>query len=83
MKVLVIGPSDTRSCGGMAEVIRGIRESASLNQEFQIDIFPSYIDGSLAVRLLYSAFGIKIMTCSTSTPQKKAAPSERTFIYEK
>ena len=41
MKVLVIGPSDTRSCGGMAEVIRGIRESASLNQEFQIDIFPS------------------------------------------
>ena len=57
MKVLVIGPSDTRSCGGMAEVIRGIRESASLNQEFQIDIFPSYIDGILAVRLLYSAYG--------------------------
>ena len=57
MKVLVIGPSDTLSCGGMAEVIRGIRESASLNQEFQIDIFPSYIDGSLAVRLLYSAYG--------------------------
>ncbi len=57
MKVLVIGPSDTRSCGGMAEVIRGIRESELLNQEFEIDIFPSYIDGSLAVRLLYSAYG--------------------------
>lgn len=44
MKVLVIGPSDTGSCGGMAEVIRGIRESVLLNREFEIDIFPSYID---------------------------------------
>ncbi|WP_394684524.1 hypothetical protein [Schaedlerella sp.] len=56
MKVLVIGPSDTSSCGGMAEVIRGIRESVLLNREFEIDIFPSYIDGILAIRVLYSAW---------------------------
>ena len=56
MKVLVIGPSDTGSCGGMVEVIRRIRESVLLNREFEIDIFPSYIDGSLAIRLLYSAW---------------------------
>ena len=56
MKVLVIGPSETRSRGGMAAVIRGIRESKQLNKEFDIDIFPSYIDGSLPIRLLYSLY---------------------------
>ncbi len=30
MKVLVIGPSETGSRGGMAAVIRGIRESRTL-----------------------------------------------------
>lgn len=55
-RVLVIGPSETRSCGGMAQVIRGIRESAYLSKEFKLDSFPSYIDGSLPVRLLYSAY---------------------------
>lgn len=57
MKVLVIGPSVTRALGGMAVVIRGIRESEVLNREFEIDIFPSYIDGNLALRLGYSVFG--------------------------
>ena len=56
MKILVVGPSDTGSRGGMAEVIRGIRENKLLNREFDIDIYPSYIDGSLAVRLWYSAW---------------------------
>ncbi len=56
MKVLVIGPHETKARGGMSAVIRGIRESKELNREFEIDIFPSYIDGNLAVRLLYSAF---------------------------
>lgn len=57
MKVLVIGPSDRGSRGGMAAVARGIRESGLLNREFEIDVFPSYIDGNLLVRLLYSIFG--------------------------
>ena len=51
MKILEIGPSETLARGGMAEVIRGIRESPYLGQEFEIDSFPSYIDGSLPVRL--------------------------------
>lgn len=54
MRVLVVGPSDTKSRGGMATVINGIRNSKDLNQEYEIDIFPSYIDGNIAVRLFYS-----------------------------
>lgn len=57
MRVLEIGPSETCARGGMAEVIRGIRESEVLKREFQIDSFPSYIDGRLPVRLLYSLYG--------------------------
>lgn len=57
MKILEIGPSETGACGGMSAVIRGIRESRLLNEEFVIDSFPSYIDGKLPVRLLYSAYG--------------------------
>ncbi len=56
MKILVIGPSETGSRGGMAAVIRGIREGEALNREFEIDTFPSYIDGSLPRRLLYCIF---------------------------
>jgi len=57
MKVLVIGPSTTRSRGGVAEVIYGIQQSGQLNREFDLDIFPSYIDGNIAVRMLYSIYG--------------------------
>ncbi len=64
MKILEIGPSETRSRGGMAEVIRGIRKSRILEQEFEIDSFSSYIDGSLPVRLLYSIYGyLRFLTC--------------------
>lgn len=64
MKILEIGPSETRSRGGMAEVIRGIRESEVLGGTFEIDSFPSYIDGSLPVRLLYSLYGyLRFLTC--------------------
>ena len=62
-RVLVIGPSDTRSRGGMATVIRGIRESRMLNEAYDITIFPSYIDGSLPVRLLYSVYGYLRFLC--------------------
>lgn len=64
MKVLVIGPSEIRSKGGMAAVIRGIRESRLLIEEFEIDSFPSCIDGSLPVRLFYSAYGyLRFLFC--------------------
>lgn len=56
MKVLVIGPSDTGSRGGMATVIAGIRDSKYLNKKFEIEIHPSYIDGNLMTRFSYSVF---------------------------
>ena len=56
MKLLVIGPSDTKSRGGMATVINGIRNSKVLNEKYDIDIFPSYIDGNILTRLLYSVY---------------------------
>ncbi len=56
MRVLVIGPSVTRAPGGMAEVIRGIEKSGLLNSEFEIDIFPSYIDGRPVLRLWYCIY---------------------------
>ena len=55
MKVLVVGPSDTGSRGGMAAVIKDIRNSKLLNEQFKIDIFPSYIDGNPIIRHAYSA----------------------------
>lgn len=56
MKVLVVGPSDTKSRGGMATVINGIRNSKVLNEKYDIDIFSSYIDGNILTRLLYSIY---------------------------
>lgn len=56
MRVLVIGPSDTGSRGGMATVIAGIKDSKNLNQEFDIDVHPSYVDGNIIVRFVYSVF---------------------------
>lgn len=62
-KVLVVGPSNTKSRGGMATVIGGIRNSKILNLRYDIDIFPSYIDGNILVRLLYSLYGyLKFLT---------------------
>ena len=46
-KILVIGPSDTGSFGGMASVIRDIRNSEILNSLYDIDIHESFIDGNL------------------------------------
>lgn len=64
MKVLVIGPSETGSRGGMAAVIRGIRESRTLSWEFEITVFPSCIDGSLLRRLLYCAYAyLRFLAC--------------------
>lgn len=54
MKVLVVGPSITKSKGGMATVIRDISESELLNKEHDINIFSSYIDGNVFKRIIYS-----------------------------
>lgn len=63
MKILVIGPSDTKSRGGMAAVIRDIRNSRILRQSYDFDIFSSYIDGRIVVRILYSIFAyLKFLT---------------------
>lgn len=56
MKILVVGPSPTRSKGGMATVIEEIVKDKKLNEQFDIDVCESYIDGNKLVRLLYSAY---------------------------
>lgn len=53
MKIMVIGPSDTQSCGGMASVIHDIRVSDVLNRKYEIEIYPSFIDGSFIKRHLF------------------------------
>ena len=42
MKVLVVGPSPTKSKGGMATVIEEIAKDKRLNGKFDIDIYESY-----------------------------------------
>lgn len=54
MKILVIGPSPEKSKGGMATVIKGIRDDKELNEKYDIDIFDSYVDGSKVKRALYT-----------------------------
>lgn len=54
MKILVIGPSPTRSKGGMATVIEEIEKDKVLNSKFDIDIYESYIDGNKLSVLFFS-----------------------------
>lgn len=54
MKILVIGPSPVRSKGGMATVIEEIIKDKKLNEEFEIDVYESYIDGNKLKVLLFS-----------------------------
>ncbi len=53
MKVLVIGPSPEKSKGGMATVIKDIRDDKQLNKQFDIEIYESYIDGNKFERAVY------------------------------
>lgn len=53
-KVLVIGPSPRRSKGGMATVIEEIEKDTTLKENYDIEIFESYIDGNKIKVLLYS-----------------------------
>jgi glycosyltransferase involved in cell wall biosynthesis len=64
MKILVVGPSDTMSKGGMATVISDIRNSEILNNKYDIDIFGSYIDGNIITRIFYCIYAyLKFLTC--------------------
>lgn len=56
MRVLVVGPSPTRSKGGMSTVIDGICRDKKLNEEVSIDIYESYTDGNKLHVSLYSVF---------------------------
>ena len=56
MRVLVVGPSPTKSKGGMATVIEEIAKDKMLNEEYDIDIYESYIDGNKLKVLAFSAF---------------------------
>lgn len=56
MKILVIGPSPSKSRGGMATVIDEINKDKQLKQHFQIDIYESYIDGGRIKVFIYSIF---------------------------
>ena len=56
MRILVVGPSPTRSKGGMATVIEEIEKDKTLNSKFNIDIYESYIDGNKLKVLFFSLF---------------------------
>ena len=53
IKVLEIGPSVTRSKGGMATVIAGINEDKESFIDYKIDVFESFIDGNTLKRLIF------------------------------
>lgn len=56
LRVLVVGPSPDKSKGGMATVIDEIHRDEKLNRMFDIDIYESYIDGNIVMRLAFSVF---------------------------
>lgn len=56
MRVLVVGPSPDKSKGGMATVIKEIRDDAKLNENVDIEIYSSYVDGNKIKVALYSIF---------------------------
>lgn len=63
-KILVVGPSTTRSKGGMATVIEEIEQDKNLNTQFDIDVYDSYIDGNKVARFFYSIYAF-IKFCLT------------------
>ena len=52
--VLIIGPDPALSQGGMASVIANILGNASLNSQFDLALYPSFVDGPLLKRAAYS-----------------------------
>ena len=60
LKVLMIGPSTTKSKGGMATVIKEIQDDEDMNRQFQIDYYSSFIDGNIFVRFIYSIYAFLV-----------------------
>lgn len=56
LHVLVIGPDLEKSKGGMATVIKEIRDDKELNKNCNIDIYSSYVDGNKIKIIFYSIF---------------------------
>jgi len=54
MNVLLVGPSLTKSKGGMTAVISGIISDEILQKDYRIDSFASTIDGNIIAKLIYS-----------------------------
>lgn len=54
MKILEIGPDINNSKGGMATVIEAIQKSKILNQQHQISVHSSFVDGNKVKRIFYS-----------------------------
>lgn len=52
--VLMIGPHPSRSFGGMATVIGQIMNSEVIASRYEIDMWPSFVDGPLFRRAAYS-----------------------------
>ena len=55
-RILVIGPSVTKSFGGMVTVIKQIHNSPILNEKYEMNLFSTYIDGNVFMRVIYSIF---------------------------
>lgn len=53
-KVLMVGPHPSRSFGGMATVIGQILNSEEIASRYEIDMWPSFVDGRLIQRAAYS-----------------------------
>ena len=62
-KVLIIGPSPTKSKGGMATVIKGIQNDKILNTKYDISIHASYQDGNKIFRIVYSVWAYLFFLC--------------------
>lgn len=57
-KILIVGPSSTKSKGGMSTVIGEILEDNELKNKYDISAYESYIDGTKFRVLLYSIWAI-------------------------
>lgn len=57
-KILIIGPSASKSKGGMSTVIGEILEDNELKKIYDINAYESYIDGNKFKVLLYSIWAI-------------------------
>ena len=78
MKILVIGPSPIRSKGGMATVIEEIVKDKKLNEEFEIDVYESYI---LCFHLFDSILRNEIMIFIISMQLHMVVHSEKVCMF--